>query len=87
VIVEQMLEVIRAGGYVVLRHVRNEAERQGYGQLHQWNFDERNGQLVLWRTGRERQLGDVLAGRAAISCRTEPLADGAASVVCVIRKG
>jgi SAM-dependent methyltransferase len=86
-IVEQMLGVIRAGGYVVLRHVRNEAERQGYGQLHQWNFDERDGQLVVWRAGRETKLDDALAGRAVISCRTEPLADGAASVVCVLRKG
>lgn len=86
VIVEQMLEVVRAGGSVVLRHVRNEAERQGYGQLHQWNFDERGGELVVWRAGRETQLGDALAGRAAMSCRTEPLDDGAASIVCVIRK-
>lgn len=87
VIIEQMLDVVRVGGYVVLRHVRNEAERQAYGQLHQWNFEERGGDLVVWRAGRETRMRDVFAGRGTIACHTEPAdGTGAASVVCVIRK-
>jgi SAM-dependent methyltransferase len=87
VIIEQMLDVVRVHGYVVLRHVRNEAERQAYGQLHQWNFEERDGQLVVWRAGHETRVGDLLADRCVMTCHTEPADDsGAASVVCVIRK-
>jgi SAM-dependent methyltransferase len=87
VIIEQMLAVVRVGGYVVLRHVRNEAERQAYGQLHQWNFEERDGELVIWRVGQMADLGRVLARRGDVRCHTERAGDtGAASVVCVIRK-
>jgi SAM-dependent methyltransferase len=86
-IVEQMLDVVRPGGSVVLRHVRNEGERQGYGQLHQWNFDERDGELVVWRGGSETRVGEALAGRGTLTCRAEPDPEGGPpSIVCRIRK-
>jgi SAM-dependent methyltransferase len=91
-IVEQMLTVVRPGGYVVLRHVRNEAVRQAYVQLHQWNFDRRDGQFVIWRAGQETSVTEALAGRAEVTCRSEPLDEAAATVaegdwiVCLIRK-
>ena len=59
-IVGNMLEVVRDGGYVVLRHVRNEAVRQRYRQLHQWNFDARAGELVLWRPDEVISLAERL---------------------------
>jgi SAM-dependent methyltransferase len=71
-IIEQMLAVVRRGGYVVLRHVRNEAVNQSYVQLHQWNFDERGGQLIIWRANRETNLNETLAGRGEVVCRREP---------------
>jgi SAM-dependent methyltransferase len=71
-IVEQMLAVVRPGGHVVLRHVRNEAVRQAYVQLHQWNFDERDGRPVLWRPGREIDVAHALEGRARVECSVEP---------------
>jgi SAM-dependent methyltransferase len=46
-IIEQMLGVLRPQGHVVLRHVRNEARRQDYVQLHQWNFDQQDGDLII----------------------------------------
>jgi SAM-dependent methyltransferase len=87
-IIEQMLGVVRPQGHVVLRHVQNEARRQDYVQLHQWNFDLRDGELILWREGRTIHVGDLLSGRATISCRHEPIgADGdAAWIVAVIAK-
>jgi SAM-dependent methyltransferase len=69
-IIENMLQVVRPGGYVVLRHVRNEAVRQRWTQLHQWNFDERGGELVVWRSDAEISLVDRLAP-ATIRCYTE----------------
>jgi SAM-dependent methyltransferase len=93
-IIEQMLAVVRPGGYVVLRHARNEAIKESYVQLHQWNFDEREGQLVIWRVNHETNVSEALAGRAEVTCHREPggRPDEAITpgdygwVVCVIRK-
>ena len=70
-IIEQMLAVVRPGGHVVLRHRRNEAVDEDYVQLHQWNFDERDGRFVIWRPGHETDMTDRLSGRAEVSCRLE----------------
>jgi SAM-dependent methyltransferase len=89
VIIEQMLAVVRPGGQVVLRHSRNEAVRESYVQLHQWNFEERQGQLIIWSPQRETNVSQALAGRAEVRCRREPGdagADDPGWVVCVIRK-
>jgi SAM-dependent methyltransferase len=60
-IIRNMVTVVRRGGHVVLRHVPNEAVTERYGQLHQWNFDERDGRCVVWRRpGHERDLAAEL---------------------------
>lgn len=92
-IIEQMLAVVRPGGYVVLRHGTNEAVQQGYSQLHQWNFDAREGTLIVWHPNGETNISSELAGRAVVTCRQEA-ADPEAEpdeadpgwCVCVIRK-
>jgi RecB family endonuclease NucS len=53
-----MLLVVKPGGTVVLYHHENEAERQEYEQLHQWNFTMEQGQFVIWNWKR-RQVIDV----------------------------
>jgi SAM-dependent methyltransferase len=86
-IVENMIGVVRPNGYVVLRHVRNEAVNQDYVQLHQWNLDERDGRFVIWRPGTEIDVSAALADRAETRCTFESDEDVKASgVVCVIRK-
>jgi SAM-dependent methyltransferase len=81
-----MLEVVRPGGCVVLRHVRNEAVRQRWVQLHQWNFDERDGELVVWRDGVEISMAECLAP-ARVECHTEASDEpGVIWVVGVIAK-
>jgi SAM-dependent methyltransferase len=45
---EEMLRVMRVGGSLVLRHHANEAEREAYVGLHQFNIDEQDGRLVFW---------------------------------------
>jgi hypothetical protein len=45
----QMLAVTEPGGVVMLQHLRNEGERQGYDGLHAWNFTARDGRLVVCR--------------------------------------
>lgn len=85
-IIENMLAVTRLGGYVVLRHSRNEALTQRYVQLHQWNFDSRGGRFIVWRPGRETDVSERLYGRAETRCWVEGDEDGSPGwLVCVIR--
>ena len=46
--VANMAAVVRSGGFVALRHFRQEGEARGYGGLHQWNFDELDGDFQVW---------------------------------------
>jgi SAM-dependent methyltransferase len=71
-IIRNMLGVVRSGGHVILRHVRNEALRQGYVQLHQWNFDEREGRPVIWRPDHHVDLTAALGAHADVQCHIEP---------------
>ncbi|UGS38736.1 hypothetical protein DSM104329_05166 [Capillimicrobium parvum] len=66
-----MVAVVRPGGAVVLRHARNEGETQRYLGLHQWNLDARDGELVVWRPGEERNVSRELAGRARGDVRVQ----------------
>jgi SAM-dependent methyltransferase len=75
-IINNMFSVVRPGGHVVLRHVRNEALRQGYVQLHQWNFDDRGGRPVIWRPDRYVDLTSALRGQADVQCRVEAAEGG-----------
>jgi SAM-dependent methyltransferase len=47
--IDNMLQVVRPGGMVGLSHRAREGERQGYSGLHQWNFDEQDGEFVIWQ--------------------------------------
>jgi SAM-dependent methyltransferase len=62
----EMLAMTRPGGRVLLRHIRNEAERENYGGFHQWNFDEADGRFVIWN--RDTPPIDVAAA-LPIPCR------------------
>jgi SAM-dependent methyltransferase len=73
--IHNMLEVVRPGGFVVLRHLRNEAATERYTGLHRWNFerrgDERSGHAAGERTYAlpDEQLW-LRPRRAALSSRT-----------------
>jgi SAM-dependent methyltransferase len=85
-IIENMVAVIRPGGHVVLRHVPNEAVTESYEQLHQWNFDEREGRCVVWRRpGRERDVAVELGDGVSVSCTRDQFI-GYEWVCCTIRK-
>lgn len=63
-IISNMVEVVRAGGIVLLRHKRNEGESARYGGLHQSNFDVADGRLVVWNTAARIDVTSALADRA-----------------------
>lgn len=64
-IIRNMVDVVRPGGVVLLRHKRNEGESARYGGLHQWNFDAVGGRLILWNDAVEIDVGAALERRAA----------------------
>jgi SAM-dependent methyltransferase len=81
----EMVEVVKPGCVVFLWHYRNEAVREGFAGMHQWNFDEEGGDLVI--TGRDRRPRSCraeLAGIATIECRRDGKSGEA--VAAVIRK-
>lgn len=68
--IEQMLQITKPGGFVVLVHEVNEGANELYRGLHQWNFHEANGDFLISSPGREViNMSDRLATRA--SCSTE----------------
>jgi hypothetical protein len=58
-----MTLAVKPRGQVLLHHVVDEAEREGYYGLHQWNFCRRNDDFVIWnRRGHvnvNRELADL----------------------------
>ncbi len=60
---EAMLDVCAPGGTLLLQHAVNEAERQGWHGLHQWNLTDVAGELIL--AGREQRV-NVTRARAAV---------------------
>lgn len=80
-VIQNMVSIVKPGGYVILNHHVNEGDQEDYGHLHQWNFEERGGRCVLWR-GRERHdLAEVFADNCKIESYTS---DG--SVKCIIKR-
>ena len=73
--IRQMLEVVKTGGYVLLRHFRREAENRGFTGLHQWNFDVREGRLLFGNAWEDTDLTGRLGDSAAVEARLENDAD------------
>ena len=61
IIVENMLQVVRVGGVVLLRHHHNEGEHERYEGLHQWNFDCEEGKLILWNNADRADVSAALS--------------------------
>jgi SAM-dependent methyltransferase len=80
-IIENMIALVRKGGFVVLIHNENEAENAAYADLHQWNFQQRDGTCVIWRPGRQVDLRRV---GGSLECWTER--PNRPRVVCVIER-
>lgn len=68
--IHEMITVCKTKGIVLLRHEENEAEREGYSGLHQWNFVLENGEFgIKSKYGIQfvhRILQDIWGDRIAI---------------------
>jgi SAM-dependent methyltransferase len=84
--IEQMFSVIKPGCFVYLWHFAHVGLQEGYGGLHQWNFDIVEGKLILSDgRGTHHELGKLFRGRAELSCEFESFA-GHTVVVGKLRK-
>jgi SAM-dependent methyltransferase len=64
--VAQMVGCAKPGAAVLLVHHRNEAEREQYRGMHQWNFEAGDDTVTIWRPGARHDVVAELAGAAAL---------------------
>ena len=71
--VEQMVEVTKPGGTILLRHAVNEGKNELYSGEHQWNFHEKAGELVVSSPGvKSRNISRMLSARVTITISYDP---------------
>lgn len=46
--IHEMIVCAKPAGKVILEHTENEAERQDYSELHQWNFTIKDEHFIAW---------------------------------------
>lgn len=80
--IREMLKVCKVGGYVVLDHHINEAEREKYSGFHQHNFDEQDGDFVIWNKDARINVSKEISKFAA----TEVKVGGNRNSILVILK-
>lgn len=85
-VILNMIAVARPGGFVALRHYRNEAVSTGWVQLHQWNFDIHGGDLFVWGRQATHNVTQLVADQASTNCWIDPSSDKTPWILAVIDK-
>ena len=80
-IIESLIS-LREGGILYLKHHRNEAEMEKYKGFHQYNVDERNGELYIWNKDYCINVTKLLDGFASVE--TKRMDNG--HIIAIIRK-
>lgn len=62
----EMCLILKTGGVIFLAHRKNEAEFENYDGLHQWNFDDDNGEFIIWNKERRLNVSQILSSVAKI---------------------
>jgi len=68
--IEQMLDVVRPGGSVLLVHFIDEGKKQDYTGLHAWNLREEHGTLIVANEHERIDAGVHFAGKANVTAWT-----------------
>ena len=82
--IEEMLAMVRAGGFIVLLHEENEGMNELYFALHKWDFSSRAGHFLISGPGPRggtRDVTELLSGRGDVDCSVD---DG--NILVVIQK-
>lgn len=80
-IIESLIS-LREGGILYLNHHLNEAEMEKYKGFHQYNVDERNGELYIWNKDYCINVTKLLDGFASVE--TKRMDNG--HIIAIIRK-
>ena len=64
--INEMLKCAKPGAPLVLVHHPNEAVREQYRGMHQWNFEVIDGAFIIWRPGTRTNVGDEIAPCATV---------------------
>jgi SAM-dependent methyltransferase len=75
-VIENMLQVTKKSGFVLLRHMQNEGENERYGGLHQWNFDVRAGDLIIWNRRAQHNVSRIFGPVASLEAFLETEGEG-----------
>lgn len=67
-IVEALVS-LRKGGVLYLNHHRNEAEMEKYKGFHQYNVDEKEGELIIWNKTENINVNQLLMGFASVETK------------------
>lgn len=73
-VIGSALQVLKPGGHFVVHSYRDEAERERYIGLHQWNLTTENGHFILHRPGTRVDVNKHFAGRAWVNVLKEDAA-------------
>jgi 2-polyprenyl-3-methyl-5-hydroxy-6-metoxy-1,4-benzoquinol methylase len=65
-IISTMVDLVKPGCYVFLRHFRNEAVRENYVGMHQWNFDATPEGAIIWNPDVRFNLSESLREKADV---------------------
>jgi SAM-dependent methyltransferase len=64
-----MLSLVASDGFVVIRCLPEEGERNSYFGIHQWNVDLDGGELVIWSRSARYVVRDRLGGAEIVSAQ------------------
>lgn len=86
--IEEMLKVVKQGSNVVLFHERNEADKRGGGQLHNWNFNlDDNGRFTITMLGGSAtDVSNELGAKATVESRVIDGEEPSSAILTVIRR-
>jgi SAM-dependent methyltransferase len=82
----EVVSVLKPGCTALLEHASNEAVFERYTGLHQWNFEVRNGEFVIWRPGLEIFAQEALADICLCETSTRRLDSGREWISLRLRK-
>jgi SAM-dependent methyltransferase len=69
--IEELVKVVKPGCSIYLRHGVNEAINADYVGLHQWNFHQRDGAMLITDKQTTVNMNERFAGRATIDTHLE----------------
>ena len=83
----QMIDVVKRGGFVLLEHYPDEAEREKYSGLHQWNFSMNEfGEFIIKSKKTEINMTRKYANRCDIKSEIVKDSNGPVWLINRLRK-